>query len=320
MNWVDYLTGKSYNESNEEWNAVPPLTNDVFKLLLDVQHSEDDEVIAEARVFYQCQLRLRRYYSLVESGSTEEFDRTYSTLVINSPFWKFVDNSGLKTMRELALLEITCDCVMLRYLLPHLTKVRSMTNPLETEVDQGQFSQAFELIYYRLVRQLCALVELYGEPRLFRLFMCLGDARRAFLTTRQHIEPPQSYADLTEFILDEALIQGNPPHPMKQYGEIKRSLREILEKCHRGITHYRYFGIAVFRIDPLFPNSILDQFIYLLDPAAFPQTQVYPRVHKRAHLAIELTKTIIEKIFPGHFVQQFNTLLASNTFTYHHGM
>ena len=60
---------------------------------------------------------------------------------------------------EYALLELCIDCVMLVYLMPHVPKTRSMST--ETDVTQCHVAQAFELIYFRLLRHLCALVEAY---------------------------------------------------------------------------------------------------------------------------------------------------------------
>jgi hypothetical protein len=312
----DYLTQKDYNVEEDVWSDIPELKPRIFLPLSNVE-SKKDSLLCSERVYYQSQLHLRLYYSLTRKTSTTDFDKIY-TNARASRYWKFVDNSRIKTIGEYALLELAIDCVMLLHIRPHMAKSRA-SNKLETEVSDNALTRAFELIYTRLLRHLCAFVEAYIDLIDFGAgaMMTINAAR--FLLTR-------SYNRQNGKSGGQRVKSGNSPPLRKlsaslvvtttsQTGKVQL-LKELLKPAEGNQeevsewTDIRYLQqirmkdyhkhLASYIKDGCDKEAGLSKelgiLLYLLDPRAFTVDKPYPRTHKRATLAIELTHQMVEHV------------------------
>jgi hypothetical protein len=187
----DIVTGNIYNETTDEWNSLPNCSGENGRIFKELDAKGRNMFLTDARVYYQAQIHLCLYYSLVQRSETVDFEEIYNAAK-TGPYWVYVDNSNVRSIGDYALLELCIDCVMLKYLLPHLPKEEAK-NLTVNSVKESLIAKVFELVYYRLLRHLCplieALIELNGiESRAMmtipsaRAMMTISSAK--FLITR----------------------------------------------------------------------------------------------------------------------------------------
>ncbi len=304
----DTISGKEYNVAGSTWKDTPDCQG-IFKKV-DPETKSQKFPLTHERVYYQAQFHLCLYYSLVQKTTTKDFESIYDAAK-STEYWAYVDNSEFKTVGEYALLELCIDCVMLKYLLPHLSKTRTLHG--ETDLEETRLAQVFELIYFRLLRHLCSFIEAYAEiyPENFtRIMMTVKTAR--FLLTRS----------LTRQTKKKGAGNENPRlgHPIKQDKDkdalqdclLKESLKfavgdekEIdniseIKKLHFDRMSQWYTNVCEFRTyggdKDIGLTTELKLLEYLLEPTRFPVDKVYYHVHKRAYYAIALTQSMVEKV------------------------
>lgn len=349
----DFLTGRSYNESTTEWKELPECVAKEVVVEEDADeggnkpmepkdgkgifvqlrvNSDFSSFLSAERVYYQAQFHLCLYYSLVKKASQIEFPTLYDRARSTS-FWEHVDNlesSPYPDMKigDYALLELCIDCVMLVYLMPHVPKTRSLST--ETDVTQCHVAQAFELVYFRLLRHLCALVEAYidlvdveaGAMMTLKTathFLCRSVNRQAEASGAGQVptDSPPKPTPSTQEPKGEIVISTTKPLRVKVLqkpldlveGDRKQisKLPDIKSLQHRRITawneHLKRFRDAQYD-DRVGLKKELAKLVYLIDPTRFPPEQVYCHVHKRASHAIVVATSLVEKVCTRLYLSQ----------------
>lgn len=333
---LDWLQGKKYNDDVEErdfWLDLPQCcsTDEGGDCTVFVKLDPETKYVfflTPERVYYQAQLHLCLYYSLVRRTSTVEFDKIYSS-ARKSKYWAaYVDNlsPNLKMhVGDYAILEVCVDCVMLRHLMKRLPKRRT---GLDTSVDQTQIAQVFELIYFRLLRHLSALIEAYIDlvEVEARAMMTLKTAKYLLCRSlnRQHDQsagnrshpplgsPPlrtrSSSIDASHSLVDGVIsTRRRRVRPSLLQEELVGAIGDNVEissvsdikTLHRARVKTWNEQIRTYRSEKYDQQAglqaELEQLEYLLESNRFPIDKVYYHVHKRAYLAMGLAADIVNK-------------------------
>lgn len=316
------------NVTSDAW-LDPPFQVDLKSIFTPVLEPADDIALGfltHKRVYYHAQLHLWLYYSLVHKTDTTQFDEIYKAASENNQeIWRdyIVGSAGEQTIGDYSILELCIDIVMLKYMMPHLTKNGQ-------SVITCKFSMAFELVYLRLLRHLCAFIEAYidlneSEARAMmtlktaKQLLCQGLNRQGSSSSagntapnfdakleaqaKARVDPTHALqthggTNATEgsinptYLLKQTLAPAECEPESSSIADFKLLHRTRMGKWYDFCKAYKRSGFA--RSNGL--ERHIKTLMYLIGPIRFPIHDVYHHVDKQSVVAMKLAEDMVDLV------------------------